>query len=925
MQSKFSSPIKGLQPLVIVINLIVTALALAAYYFYPSEQQTDYITTDTVALNELSEQLEQPLIIALTEPGQNRASQLLNLSAKLNNEFEYYLYRYTASTKTELVYSSKKPAIKPLKLNQYSNNENTLHKQLSLNDQPVGELIIRRVTNTQAPTQSAVLAYVIAGLALFCLIILTIYINIFLNLRIRKSSDSLASQLQVITESANYESHVQEQLDLGLEAVAVNINKLLTQVQSAITNNQAAQLDLQNLQSSLETEVHNRTIALEKATLKAEQASEAKTTFLATMSHEIRTPMNGVIGTIDLLRQTELDGAQHRLSTIIRESAFSLLGILDDILDFSKIEAGRLNIDPTPFSVADTIEEVGRVLSSVAKKRQLDLELAIAPDIPTNLIGDTIRVRQVLYNLCSNAIKFTSTDENRRGHVRIAVEVAQNTTDHFTLRFIVSDNGKGMSHAQLREIFNPFIQAENSITREYGGTGLGLSICKSLTELMLGTIDVTSDIGIGSEFVVELPFSTENTIKYAHKNSLKEQQVVLVTENPARKQTLNRYLSFMGAKTLHTDSLSEIELHQENHGVVWVLDGIDSMEKTNSLLRRLLYTLEDHNQQVVVLSKLDEAAINHKNIFYLNATPLCKSNFMMSLLVAAGLHTPKQVKPVKTLNNYLNVEQARNEDKLVLLVEDNLLNQQVLTDQLHLLGFGVEVAENGEQGLQKWREERYSLILTDLHMPKMSGYDMVEKIRDEASQLDDINAQPYVIAITANALKGEKERCLNAGINDFITKPVELNALEAILEKWTQKSKQGTVSISELGEKPAAPVNLEMLAKYVNNDEAKQIRFFKMYLEQSNSLTKEINSAVMVADYQSIAQACHQLKSISKTIGAEQVSKLAADFEEHCNLESLSSDELIEQRDTLEIEYSRVAQFLKEQIRKSDEQEENSI
>lgn len=153
--------------------------------------------------------------------------------------------------------------------------------------------------------------------------------------------------------------------------------------------------------------------------------------------------MNGVIGTIDLLRQTELDGAQHRLSTIIRESAFSLLSILDDILDFSKIEAGKLNIDPTPFSVTDTIEEVARVLSSVAKKRELDLELSIAPDIPTNLTGDSVRVRQVLYNLCSNAIKFTSTDEKTQGHVKISVEVAHNTADHFTLRFCVTDNVKG--------------------------------------------------------------------------------------------------------------------------------------------------------------------------------------------------------------------------------------------------------------------------------------------------------------------------------------------------------------------------------------------------------------------------------------------------------------------------------------------------
>ncbi|CAM4095010.1 hybrid sensor histidine kinase/response regulator [Pseudoalteromonas ostreae] len=919
MQSKFSSPVKGLLPLFIIINLAITALAVVAYSFYPT--QDAQVEQNSLSLTQLAEHLDAPLVNALTHSGQDNANKLLDLTAALNTQFDYYLFRYTPTAQTQLVFASNEPVIEANKLDQYLADQGIVRHQLNLNDQPVGELIIKQKDTALAPlpNYSIGIALAIAGLAGVSLFLLALFFNVYLNTRIRKSSDTLAHELEKITKSGSYNTHIDEQFDIGLAVVARNINQLLLKVQSAINSNNIAQKDLQKLQSSLETEVQNRTLALEKASQRAEQASDAKTTFLATMSHEIRTPMNGVIGTIDLLRQTDLNGAQHRLSTIIRESAFSLLGILDDILDFSKIEAGKLNIDPTPFSVSDTIEEVARVLSSVAKKRQLNLELAIAPDIPINLIGDTIRVRQVLYNLCSNAIKFTCSDENRLGQVRIAVEVAQNTADHFTLRFSVSDNGKGMNQTQLREIFNPFIQAEGSITREYGGTGLGLSICKSLTELMLGSISVSSDIGIGSDFVVELPFSTENTIKYAHKNALKDQSVVLVTEHQSRQQTLSRYLSFMGAKTITVQTVQEIEQYQDYPKVIWVLDGIDSMDNISYLLRRLLYTLEDNNQQAIVLSKLDEAAINHKNIFYLNASPLCKSNFMMSLLVAAGLHTPRQIKPVKTLNNYLNIEQAREKNKLVLLVEDNVLNQQVLTDQLHLLGFGVEVAENGEEGLKMWQSGHYPLILTDLHMPKMSGYDMVEKIRDEAAQLKDINAQPYIIAVTANALKGEKERCLNAGINDFITKPVELNTLEATLNNWSE-SKQGAIAAAPT--KPSAPINFEMLAKYINNDEAKQLRFFKMYLEQSHTLTKDINTGVMTSDNEIIITACHQLKSISKTIGAEKIAELAADFEDSCKEQTLTSDQLIGLRDNLEVEYSRVAQFLKEQVRNARQQDD---
>ena len=925
MQSKFSSPVKGLLPLFLIINITVTALAIIAHSFYTQTTTESAQTEPSINITTLANRLNLPMVDALTMYGQGKVKQLLDLTSLLDNDFEYTLYRFNATSETQLVYSSSQPAIDSIKIDQHLVEQGILHHVLTLNDQPIGELIIKQ--KVMAPPLSAqdsqVIAYIIAIASVAALFILTLAFNMYINIRLRESTNSLTQELKAITEDANYDSSVNEQLDIGLGEVAKHVNLLLRKVQSVIIENEAAQKELYKLQNGLEAEVQNRTLALEQATLEAERASETKTTFLATMSHEIRTPMNGVIGTIDLLRQTELDGAQHRLSTIIRESAFSLLSILDDILDFSKIEAGKLNIDPTPFSVTDTIEEVARVLSSVAKKRELDLELSIAPDIPTNLTGDSVRVRQVLYNLCSNAIKFTSTDEKTQGHVKISVEVAHNTADHFTLRFCVTDNGKGMTQAQLREIFNPFIQAENSITREYGGTGLGLSICKSLTELMLGTIHVTSHAGIGSEFTVELPFSTSGKIKYAHKGSLNGKRVIVVSNHLEREKVMYRYLSFMGAKITYVHTEEEVEEYQHAQGIIWVADGIDNMDKTNALLRRLFYSLEDYNQQVVVLSKLDEAAINHKNIFYINASPLCKSNFMLSILVAAGLHTPKQIKKTKSLNNYLNVEQARKSNKLILLVEDNLLNQQVLTDQLHILGFGVEIANNGEEGLDMWRKGDYSLILTDLHMPKMSGYDMVEKIRNEAELLESVDAQPYIIAVTANALKGEKERCLAVGINDFITKPIELNALEDTLKRWSDKQNQSQNVI--IHQTTALPIDMEAVTKYVNGDKAKQIRFFKMYLEQSQGLIKSINSGVMVNDLSEIIDGCHQLKSISKTIGAQMVSELASAFEDKCKEDELSTDELIDLRDKLEIEYSKAAQFLKEQVRTAEDEQEDEL
>jgi CheY-like chemotaxis protein/HPt (histidine-containing phosphotransfer) domain-containing protein len=285
----------------------------------------------------------------------------------------------------------------------------------------------------------------------------------------------------------------------------------------------------------------------------------------------------------------------------------------------------------------------------------------------------------------------------------------------------------------------------------------------------------------------------------------------------------------------------------------------------------------------------------------------------------------------------LSVEQAKAENKLVLLVEDNILNQQVLTDQLHLLGYGVEVAENGQQGLEIWKQGHYPIILTDLHMPKMSGYDMVKEIRDIAEQSEDINAQPYIIAVTANALKGERERCLNAGMNDYITKPVELNVLEATLQHYanTIAKKQGvepstsdkavileqdTSEQTRLSSAP--PINLETLSKYVNHDEAKQRRFFKMYLEQSDQLTREVYGAVISMDQDAIIEACHQLKSISKTIGADNVANLAIEFEKQCKDNTLTSDALIEHRNRLESAYSQAVEFIQAYLQSHPEKGE---
>ncbi|MBQ4814472.1 hybrid sensor histidine kinase/response regulator [Pseudoalteromonas luteoviolacea] len=1014
MENSSQAQIKGFVPLFVFVTLIIASVSALAAYLWPKQIQTTTHSQPDLVLQ--AQDLAAPLSNTMMKLGYNYAKQMLTSVKAGNPDINAYLYADSGMGKPSLVFQTDEFPVAPVKQRTKLtvNDQTIVHQPLTLDDMPVGELILVYTEPQVAAPEDNPLSYLLALIALILTVAFALFLKKQVVGKLAKELKLLNSELEHLVAQKDYEVHITENLSFGLSQTSIGINALINQIRDIIKGNQAAQNELRQLQTSLETEVQARTLALEKATLNAERASEAKTTFLATMSHEIRTPMNGVIGTIDLLRQTELDGAQHRLTTIIRDSAFSLLGILDDILDFSKIEAGKLQIDSSAFSVSETIEEVARVLSSVAKKRKLDLQLAIAPDIPSNLVGDAVRVRQVLYNLCSNAIKFTSTDESRQGFVKISVEVAQNTSEHYTLRFKVTDNGKGMTQAQLREIFNPFIQAEGSITREYGGTGLGLSICKSLVELMLGSINVQSDIGMGSEFVVELPFSITGKVEYANKGVLEGRKIVTFTHNPNRRAILARYLSFMGANSVVVLDASEMGEHQYEQDVVWVLDGLDGMDKVNQQLRDLLYSLEHNNQQVIVLSTMDESALNHGHIFYLNAAPLCKTSFMTAVLVAVGLHKPKQLKPSRSMNSYLNTEDAKAENKLVLLVEDNVLNQQVLTDQLHLLGYGVEVAENGEEGLKMWQKGHYAVVLTDLHMPKMSGYDMVTKIRDIAEQAPDINAQPYIIAITANALKGERDRCLASGMNDYITKPVELNVLEATLDKWQETTgtkvgksaepqptssvpiqpeahvapqvhlephaetsmspdsvysearqitdkaisiesnydndinepetyaplaSQATPEIEvpsyepplqeqvdtpiveeapvEDTQAPETPINMDQLNKYVNDDDAKRLRFFRMYLEQSSELARDINGAVISSSQSEIIEACHQLKSISRTIGAEQVALLAEGFETRCKEEELSSDQLIQLRDELEQAYQNATEFIQQFLQQS--------
>ncbi len=711
----------------------------------------------------------------------------------------------------------------------------------------------------------------------------------------------LENDILIIDEKKDYELTISTNLGTGLANVATLINQLIKNVKNKERIYQQSETELKNLQSSLKEQVFSRTQELEQAVSATKLANETKTTFLATMSHEIRTPMNGVIGTIDLLRHTELDPPQYRLSSIIRDSAFSLLGILDDILDFSKIEAGKLDIESTPFSLAQVLEEVARVMSSIANKKNIELELFIDPQIPDNLLGDMVRIRQVIYNLASNAIKFTQTDDDQIGKVSISANLISTTHDFYNINFVIQDNGRGMTDLQQAKIFMPFSQAEDSITREFGGTGLGLSICKSLTQLMFGDISVESTNGLGSKFTVFIPFTFDENINFEHKNKLKGKKVALYSPNQNQNQELKSYISYLGADIISFDDLSEKHTWQEKDNLIWLLNGIGSMSDITQFLDNIHIDLKEKKHEVIILSQLSEAKLSTENIFYLNALPLSRTNLFTSLLVAAGLHKPNREKQTKFVEHKQLIADVQQKKQVVLLIEDNIMNQQVISEQLHLLGYGVDVAEDGEHGLEMWRKKYYPFILTDLHMPKMSGYELVKAIKEESPLRDDTPKESVIIAITANALKGEREKCLALGMNDYLTKPVELSKLEVMVKKWFALD-QSSVTIS--------PVNLKIMKEHVGNDPERHVYFLSLFVEQTAKLINELKQIITKETTVGVDSISHQLKSTAKNIGAMAIAKTADSLEAKYAENAITQHVLEHFRDELEQQFFEVQEFV---------------
>ena len=533
----------------------------------------------------------------------------------------------------------------------------------------------------------------------------------------------------------------------------------------------------------------------------AEAATRAKADFLATMSHEIRTPMNSIIGLLDVFMESELPTDQQVMLETVRDSAFSLLQIINDILDFSKIEAGKLLLESLPISIEDLTESSLETLLPSAQKKDLSISCWVDPAIPERVLGDQVRLRQVLFNLLGNAIKFTRTTAERKGQVSLLVRMAAegNSADNPRLEFSIRDNGVGIREEVLSTLFLPFMQAETSTTRRFGGTGLGLTISKNLIDMMEGAISASSTEGEGSVFTFYVPLVADINHVPKSRPDLSGLRILLFLKHEESMKTAQSYLEAHNATVERAESADEIvpRLKEATRaGTPYNVMLTNSRKQEGdwpNLLAVIRRTKAISPINFVILTKDRRVrkGISLPDKVIADEMPIRRGALIHAVALASGRVSPDSERAVQVARAMRNIpapDEAAKQGRLILVVEDNLTNQYVIRRQLSVLGYVCEIADNGQEAVAAMQEKDFGLVLTDCHMPVMDGYELTKVIRDQEAENKNSRRLP-IVAITANALQGEGEACIEAGMDDYLPKPIELTKLQEALRTWLPPEK----------------------------------------------------------------------------------------------------------------------------------------
>jgi signal transduction histidine kinase/CheY-like chemotaxis protein/HPt (histidine-containing phosphotransfer) domain-containing protein len=623
--------------------------------------------------------------------------------------------------------------------------------------------------------------------------------------------------------------------------------------------------------------------SLEHTTALALESTRLKSEFLANMSHEVRTPMNGVIGMTELLLSTPLDARQRRYANTISGSANSLMTVINDILDFSKIEAAKLEIRKGEVALRDLIEDLGILMSPRAHAKGLEIATHVHPDVPGYVIGDGDRLRQVLANLLSNAVKFTE-----QGEVVVRAAVQGGTKDRLLVRFEVVDTGIGVAPADRSRLFQAFSQIDGSMTRKQGGTGLGLAISQKLVELMGGTLEVSSTPGKGSCFWFELPLQPAGRLEEPRVFDAANEHVLIVDDNETNRLILEELLDGWRVRHRSADGgpraleLLEQSATDGDPFTTLVLDmqmpGMSGLDVVRALRRDPRFSA----LHVVMLTSLGREAATAEGLSQWAEDVLIKPVKQADLAAALpGLRKLQQSIPsVPLATDPLSFVA----DLQILVVEDHPLNQQVMQDLLGSLGYSFDLAGNGLEALRALEHKEYSLVLMDCQMPELDGYEATRRLRK--LERDQGRKRVPVIAVTAHALPEEREKVLQAGMDDLLTKPIQLATLTQTMAKWVPLAPR---VIREPA--PTSVATSTAALPLLDRSTPRSERLWELFVEHSRDDIEFIQEAAAVADAESLRLRAHRLKGSAYAFGARPLGDSAAELERLAIAGTFSADE----------------------------------
>jgi signal transduction histidine kinase/CheY-like chemotaxis protein/HPt (histidine-containing phosphotransfer) domain-containing protein len=646
---------------------------------------------------------------------------------------------------------------------------------------------------------------------------------------------------------------------------------------------------------------------LEGERLKAEAATQAKSSFLAMMSHEIRTPMNGVMTMAEMLDQTELTEDQRSMTRIIRSSSSALLTIINDILDFSKIEAGKLDIEAIPYDLAETIEGVGELLAQRADDRGIDFVIDLDPELPRQVVGDPTRVRQILLNLTGNAIKFTEA-----GSVVVTVTPvpgAQGTR----LNFAVRDTGIGLTPEQQAKLFKPFQQADDSTSRRFGGTGLGLTISLKLCEMMGGTIGCFSEAGEGSTFWFELPLAAEDTSPAIPAPAINDAALVVVGAGPERWTALGHALAPAGvaATWLDADDMMEAVLRARvaarPDSIVLIFATATAAPETMLAAQLAGDAAFARARFILAMPRALASTLHHaarQGIFATMTLPVQRSVLWRTVAAAQGrAELDQRTAGGEIIYAPPPVEEARSAGALILVAEDNATNQMVISRLLDRHGYAHEMASDGREALGMWRERRYGLLLTDFHMPEMDGFELTRAIRDAEGE---DGARLPIVALTADALPGTRALCLETGMDDYLTKPIDQKALVEVLRRFLPDAetlrRPAAAAAPPPPKAPAKPAEpeidpeifeLQRFRDTFGTLDAESLGFLGQFLASVPGTLASLDAALRDGDLAEARHVVHALKGSARSIGAARLGQNAADVQDMLDAGDGDSAELL--------------------------------